>query len=105
MATKPKIATGTRTKAVIIGLIFINKNKEINAVRVPPISCTRPVPTIFLTPSTSLIIRETNSPDLLLSKKFIGKPKTFSCTLTLNSAIKCCASTLNILVNKNEVTA
>ena len=38
---------------------------------------SRPVPIKFLTPSTSLIILETNAPDFVLSKKLIGSDKTF----------------------------
>ena len=68
MAITAKISTGTKTKRVILGLILINRINEIIAVSVPPNNCTKPVPIRFLTPSTSLIIRDTKAPDLLLSK-------------------------------------
>ena len=60
--------TGTKTYKVIIGLILINKINDTTEVKVPPINCTKPVPMRFLTPSTSVIMRDTNAPDLELSK-------------------------------------
>ena len=72
-----KIITGTITKKVIVAFILIKITKEIIAVRLPPINCTRPVPTKFLTPSTSVITRETRAPDFSLSKKEIGSVNNF----------------------------
>ena len=74
-------------------------------VNTPPISWTRPVPTKLRTPSTSDMILETNSPDFVLSKKRVGKYITFFWTRTRSLAMRCWASTLNILVNKKEVMA
>ena len=74
------------------------------AVTLPPINCTNPVPTKFLTPSTSVMTLETNAPDLLLSKKLIGRVSSFCCTLARRIEIKCCASTLKSLVSENALT-
>ena len=48
--------------------MLIKYVKAANDAIMPPISWTNPVPTKFLTPSTSVIILETSAPDLLLSK-------------------------------------
>ena len=76
-ATTPKIATGRKTKRVIHALILMSNTTDIIAVILPPTSCTSPVPMRLRTPSTSLIILETKAPDLLLSKKLIGKESIF----------------------------
>ena len=104
-ATTPNTATGTNTKKVIDGLIWISNIIDITAVIVPPTSWTKPVPIKFRTPSTSLIILETNAPDFVLSKKRIGNDNTFFWTCALSSDIKYCACTLKIRVSKKEVTA
>ena len=89
---------------LLIGLpnlfILINKTKLTMEVSNPPTSWTNPVPTRFRTPSTSVMILETNSPDLLLSKKRMGKWSTCFCTWTRNCEIKRCASTLKIFVRR-----
>ena len=64
--------TGTKTYRVKSGLIVMSKNKQMMAVITPPIIWAKPVPTIFLTPSTSFMIRETSSPVLTLSKYLTG---------------------------------
>ena len=102
-AIRAKIITGTKTNKVICALISINIIKEIMAVIVPPMSCTNPVPTKFLTPSTSVITLETKAPDLLLSKKLTGRVNNFFCTLARRIEIKCCASTLKIRVKEKEL--
>ena len=90
-AIKPNIDKGTKVKSVIQTFI-LNKITNVKiAVNEPPINCTKPVPIKFLTPSTSLIILETNAPDFVLSKKLMGKDNTFFCTCALNSDIKYCA--------------
>ena len=90
-ATIPKIVKGTKTKSVIHGLSFIKIINDTMAVKEPPTNCTKPVPIKFLTPSTSVIILDTNAPDFVLSKKLIGNDKTFFCTCARNSLIKYCA--------------
>ena len=48
--------------------MVIKYAQAANDARIPPTSWINPVPTRFLTPSTSVIILETSAPDLLLSK-------------------------------------
>ncbi len=79
-AMMAKIAKGMSVNKVIDTLICSNKIRETTAVMVPPTNCTRPVPIKFLTPSTSVIIRETKAPDLVLSKNRMGRPRIFFCT-------------------------
>ena len=86
-------------------LVFYDMINEITEVSEPPMSCTSPVPTKFLTPSTSVMTLETNAPDLLLSKNRIGKVSNFFCTFALNKEIKCWASTESNLVKEKELTA
>ena len=87
-AIKAKIAKGIKVKIVIVQLIRSSNIKDTIAVIVPPTSCTNPVPIKLRTPSTSLIIRETNAPDFVLSKNRIGNERTFFCTCALSSEIK-----------------
>ena len=88
-AIPAKIRTGTRTNNVICALIRIKMISEIIAVMLPPINWTKPVPTKFLTPSTSVITLETRAPDLLLSKKLTGRVSSFCCTFARRIEIKC----------------
>ena len=76
-AIYPNIESGTNTKSVIHAFSFIKIIKDTMAVKEPPTNCTNPVPIRFLTPSTSLMIRDTNAPDFVLSKKLIGNDNTF----------------------------
>ena len=71
-AISPKTATGIITNSVIFQLMLNKKNKQITEVSMPPTNCTRPVPTKFLTPSTSVITRDTSLPDCWLSKNRVG---------------------------------
>ena len=73
----PNINTGTKTYNVNVGLMLINKIKETIDVKIPPTSCTKPVPIILRTPSTSFITLETKAPVLLLSKKLMGSDNNF----------------------------
>ena len=102
-AIRANMRTGTRTNKVICALIRIKITSEMMAVILPPINCTKPVPTKFRTPSTSVITLETKAPDLLLSKKLTGSLSNFCCTLARRTEIKCCASTLKIRVNEKEL--
>ena len=77
--------------------------KEIIAVKLPPINWTSPVPTRLRTPSTSVMILETKAPDLLLSKNETGSFNNFCCTLALSKEIRCWASTLNSRVKEKEL--
>ena len=96
---------GSNTKSVINGLMYIRNPTEMIAVNTPPTSCTRPVPTKLRTPSTSFITLDTRAPDFWLSKNRVGSRSKCFCTLDLKTEIRCWASTLRILVNKNDVTA
>ncbi len=66
----PSLAHGLPVRAawVSIGLIFSSTKNESTAVNKPPTNSTSPVPTRFLTPSTSVIIRDTSCPLLFASK-------------------------------------
>ena len=69
---RPKTINGTITYNVIWGLILMRSIKATTEVSTPPNNCTSPVPTRLRTPSTSVMIRETSSPLLELSKNLIG---------------------------------
>jgi phage terminase large subunit-like protein len=47
--------------------ILSSRTKAINAVTIPPMNSMSPVPTRFLTPSTSDMMREINAPVLFAS--------------------------------------
>ncbi len=70
--TKPKPASGTSASPVMTASMRTRNTKATTAVTVPPTSWTRPVPTRFRTPSTSSMMRETSSPDFVLSKMRTG---------------------------------
>ena len=72
----PNRRSGPRARVVMITSIRTRKMKATIAVIVPPTNCTSPVPTRFLTPSTSSIMRDTNSPVLESLKVRIGNWRT-----------------------------
>ena len=74
------------------GLSCSITRKAAVAVRSPPASSMRPVPTRFRRPSTSLMIRETRSPVLFASWYATGRRPTCCCTRTRMSAMSCCAA-------------
>ena len=90
--TRPKAARATRVRSVTRGLIRSITVKARDAVRRPPASSMRPVPTRFRNPSTSFMTRDTRSPDLFASWNAIGRRPTCSCTRMRMSAISCCAA-------------
>ena len=64
----PKVLRISDVTTVKRQLMYIRTVKAIVAVRIEPVSCTRPVPTMFRTPSASLMIREMSTPVLVESK-------------------------------------
>ena len=60
-----KINDVTRVKRQ---LMYIRTPNAIVAVRIEPVNCTRPVPTMFRTPSASVMIREISTPVFVESK-------------------------------------
>ena len=101
----PKITSGTNAYSVICGLMRIRSTSATTAVNRPPTSCTSPVPTKLRTPSTSVMMRDTNAPLLLLSKNEIGRRMMCSCICARSTEIKCWASTLKRRVSKYDVSA
>ncbi len=90
--TRPNTARATRVRRVTRGLSRSITAKASVAVRKPPASSMRPVPTRFRKPSTSFMIRETRSPVLFASWKASGRRPTCSCTLIRISAMSFCAA-------------
>ena len=77
----------------------------IAAVTKPPTSCTRPVPTRFLMPSASDMMREISTPVCVESKYRTGRRITCAWTRLRMSVIARCAATPRICPRPNDVTA
>ena len=75
------------------------------AVRMPPSSSTRPVPTRFRMPSASVMTRDSRMPVLVWSKKEIWRRPTWRWTLRRISVIECCAARPRTWERANPVMA
>ena len=63
----PNTSRNPNAIMVMIGLMRISTTNAMTAVSRPPTKSTSPVPTRLRTPSTSLMMRDTMVPVLLLS--------------------------------------
>ncbi len=77
----------------------------IAAVTRPPVRRTSPVPTRFLIPSASVMMREISTPVLVESKYLTGSRLTCACTALRMSVMARCAMTPNTCDSANEVPA
>ena len=102
---KAKAPRGPSVSTVIVGEMLSRYTKPTTEVITPPTSWTRPVPTRFRTPLTSSMMRDTRSPERVLSKTRTGRLRTCRCTWVRRSAMRCCASTLSLMVSVYEVAA
>src|SRR5205823_9304783 len=84
---------------------YISTHSAMLAVRIEPVSCTRPVPTRFLMPSASVMMREIRIPVLVESKYRMGRRMTCASTSLRISVMARCAATPSTCEFMNEVTA
>ena len=67
LSATPKKTNEPAAISVICGLVRSSKTRAIAEVTRPPAKSTKPVPKRLRTPSTSLMMRETKAPVLLVS--------------------------------------
>ena len=101
----PKIARKITVPRVSCQFSQKRTPSATTAVKRPPTSWMRPVPTRFLMPSGSVMTRDTSMPLFVLSKKRTGRRTRCAWTSSRRFDMARCAATLTTCDSANEVMA